>query len=46
MKHLTKRRNIIITTSDKGGAVVTMDTGNYRIKITTEHFKHTHFTTQ
>ena len=25
MKHLVKRRNIIITTADKGGAVVIMD---------------------
>ena len=29
MKHLAKRRDIIITTADKGGAEVVMDTENY-----------------
>ena len=29
MKHLAKRRDIIITTTDKGGAVVILDTENY-----------------
>ena len=29
MKHLTKRRDIIITTAEKGGAVVIMDNENY-----------------
>ena len=29
MKHLAKRKDIIITTADKGGAVVIMDTENY-----------------
>ena len=28
MKHLAKRRDLIITTADKGGAVVIMDTEN------------------
>ena len=29
MKHLAKRRDIIVITVDKGGAVVIMDTENY-----------------
>ena len=29
MKHFAKRRDIIITTADKGGAVVIMNTENY-----------------
>ena len=29
MKHLAKGRDIIITTSDKGGAAVIIDTKNY-----------------
>ena len=32
MKHLAKRRHIIITTADKGGAIVIMNTGNYIIE--------------
>ena len=37
MKHLPKRRNIIITTADKYGAVVIMDTEN-SIKEANRHF--------
>ena len=29
MKYLAKQRAVIITTPDKGGAVVIMDIGNY-----------------
>ena len=29
MKHLVKRRDVIITTANKGGAAVTMGTENY-----------------
>ena len=29
MEHHAKRRNLIITTADEGGAVVIMDTENY-----------------
>ena len=29
MKHLAKRRDIIVTTADKGSAVVILDTENY-----------------
>ena len=29
MKHLAKRKDIIITTTDKGGAVVILDTENH-----------------
>ena len=32
MKHLAKQRNIVVTTADKGGAVVVMDTENYTNK--------------
>ena len=36
MKHLAKRRDIIITTADKGGAVVIMDTKNYIKEVNRE----------
>ena len=46
MEHLAKRRGIIITTADKGGAAETMDTvvtskklmANYPIKTITKYF--------
>ena len=37
-----KQWNILITTADKGGAAVMMDTGNYPIKITAKHLKNSH----
>ena len=33
MKHLAKRRDIAITTADKGGAVAITETENYTNKI-------------
>ena len=52
MKHFAKRRDIIITTADKGGAVVVMDTENYiketnfRKKQLQNTSNRSHFTTQ
>ena len=40
MKHLAKRRPIIITTADKGGAVVIMNIENY-IKETIRQISYT-----
>ena len=52
IKHLAKRRHIIIMTAKKGDAVVNMNTENYikeancSIKTITKYFKKTYFTTQ
>ena len=47
MKHLVKRKDIIIATADKGGTVVIMDTGNYIKKANRQLFgKNNHKTLQ